>query len=155
MKCSTLPHVGCSMVCGSMDPSEANLNLWIEPTLFLWSGSFAAVFPWVTEAWWLVWESWVGAVAPGGSASPGGAAGPASWLLCCSPVVSLLGPAWWWWVRSFGSRCTGLYSVWTYIEGQGRVGRTTRCGRAYHMWLGAPELPPNLSPADKNSTQLV
>jgi hypothetical protein len=28
-------HVSCSLVCGSMDLSEANLDLWIEPTLFL------------------------------------------------------------------------------------------------------------------------
>jgi hypothetical protein len=35
------------------------------------------------------------------------------------------------------------------------AGRTTRCGRVYHMWLGAPELPPNLGHADKNSTQVV
>jgi hypothetical protein len=161
MKCSRLPHVGCSLVCGSMDPSEANLNLWIELTLFLRSGSFAVVFPWVVEAWWRVWVRRAGvaglggAAAPGGSAGPGDAAGPATWLLCCSLVVCLLGPARLWWVRSFGSRCTRLYSVWTCIEGQGRAGRTTRCGRAYHMCLDAPELPPNLGPADKNSIQLL
>jgi hypothetical protein len=40
-----VPNVSCSLVCGSMDLSEANLVLWIEPTLFLQSGSFAAVFP--------------------------------------------------------------------------------------------------------------
>jgi hypothetical protein len=40
-------------------------------------------------------------------------------------------------------------------RGQGRADRTTRCVHAYHMWLSAPELPPNLGPADKNSTQLV
>jgi hypothetical protein len=41
------------------------------------------------------------------------------------------------------------------LRGKGRAGRTTRCGRAYHMWLGAPELPPNLGPANKILTQLV
>jgi hypothetical protein len=40
-------------------------------------------------------------------------------------------------------------------RGQGRVGRTTRCDRAYHMWPGAPKLPPNLGPVDKNSTEHV
>jgi hypothetical protein len=40
--------------CGSIDPSVANLDLWIKPTLFLRSGSFAAMFPHVTEAWRLV-----------------------------------------------------------------------------------------------------
>jgi hypothetical protein len=39
------PYVGCSLVCGTMDPSEANLDLWIELTLFFRSGSFADVFP--------------------------------------------------------------------------------------------------------------
>jgi hypothetical protein len=38
---------------------------------------------------------------------------------------------------------------------QGRVGRTTRYGRAYLIWLNAPELSPNLDPVDKISTQLV
>jgi hypothetical protein len=38
---------------------------------------------------------------------------------------------------------------------QGRAIRTTRCGRADLMWLGTPDLLPNLDPADKNSTELV
>jgi hypothetical protein len=155
MKPWMFSQVGCSLACGFLDPSEANLNLWIKPTLLLRSGSFAAVFPWVAEAWWHVWASWAGAAGPGGLAGPGGVADPASWLLCCSPVVCLLDPAWSWWVLSFGSWCIGLHLVWTCIVVQDRAGYTTRCGRAYLMWLGAPELPPNLDPIDKNSTQLV
>jgi hypothetical protein len=38
---------------------------------------------------------------------------------------------------------------------QGRDDRTTRCGRAYLMWLGVSESLPNLDPANKISTQLV
>jgi hypothetical protein len=37
-----------------MNPSEANLNLWIKLTLFLRSGSFLAVLSEVTGAWWHV-----------------------------------------------------------------------------------------------------
>jgi hypothetical protein len=33
-----------------MDPSEANLVLWIEPTSLLRSGLLEAVFPWIIEA---------------------------------------------------------------------------------------------------------
>jgi hypothetical protein len=36
-----------------------------------------------------------------------------------------------------------------------RAGRTTRCGHAYLMWLGALKLFPNLEPTSKISTQLV
>jgi hypothetical protein len=54
-----------------MNPSEANLVLWIELTSLLRSGLFEAMFPWLTEALWLVWPSWAGAAAPGGSAGPG------------------------------------------------------------------------------------
>jgi hypothetical protein len=54
-----------------MDPSEANLVLWVEPTSLLRSGLFAALFPWMTEALWLVWPSWVGAVGLGGATGPG------------------------------------------------------------------------------------
>jgi hypothetical protein len=32
-----LPKVGSSLICGSMDPSEVNLVLWIEPTSLLQS----------------------------------------------------------------------------------------------------------------------
>jgi hypothetical protein len=91
--CWLLPHVGCSLVCGSMDPSEANLVLWIESTLFLRSGSFAVVFPLVTETLWLVWASWegaaglCGAAASGGSADHGNAAGPTSWPWSIALVV--------------------------------------------------------------------
>jgi hypothetical protein len=76
-----------------MDPSEANIVLWIEPTLFLRTGSFAAMFPRVTGAWGLAQASLAGAAgvggaaAPGGSAGPGDAAGPASWPWSIAPVV--------------------------------------------------------------------
>jgi hypothetical protein len=56
-----LSHVGCSLACGSMNPSEANLNIWIKPTLFPRSGSFLVVLPRVTEAWWHVWTCRAGA----------------------------------------------------------------------------------------------
>jgi hypothetical protein len=48
-----------------------------------------------------------------------------------------------------------LYLVGACVLVQGRAGRTTRCGHAYLKCLSAPELPPNLDSADKNSTQLV
>jgi hypothetical protein len=150
-----LSHVGCSLACGSTNPSEANLNLWIKPTLFPWSGSFLAVLPRVTEAWWHTWMCWAGAVGPGGSAGPSGAAGPASWSLCSSSVVCSLDPTWSWWFWTFGSWCTGLHSVWTWIVVHGWAGHTTWCDHAYLMWLDALELLPNLDPADKTSTQLV
>jgi hypothetical protein len=76
-----------------MDPSEANLVLWIEPTLFLRSGSFATVFLRVPEAWGLARASLTGAAglggaaAPGGSADPSATAGPASWPWSIAPVV--------------------------------------------------------------------
>jgi hypothetical protein len=76
----------------------ANLVLWIELTLFLWSGSFAAVFPRVTEAWGLPQASWAGvaglggAAAPGGSDGPGNAVGPTSWPWSIAFVVYLLAP---------------------------------------------------------------
>jgi hypothetical protein len=44
-----------------MDPSDANLVLWIEPTSLLRSGLLKAVFPSMAEAMWLVWQSWAGA----------------------------------------------------------------------------------------------
>jgi hypothetical protein len=84
MKSWMLSHVSCSLACGSMNPSEANLNLWIKPTLFPRSGSFLVVIPGVTEAWWHTSTCWAGA------AGPSGAAGPASWSLCSSPVVCSL-----------------------------------------------------------------
>jgi hypothetical protein len=59
-----------------MDPSEANLVFWIEPTSLLRSGLLAAVFPWMTEALWFTWPSWAGAAGLGGAATPGGSAGP-------------------------------------------------------------------------------
>jgi hypothetical protein len=59
-----------------MDPSEANLVLWIEPTSLLRSGLLEVVFPWMIEALWLVWLSWAGAAGLGGVAAPGGSAGP-------------------------------------------------------------------------------
>jgi hypothetical protein len=62
--------------CGCMDPSGANLVLWIEPTLLLRSGLLEEVFHWITEALWLVWLSWAGAADLGGVAAPGGSAGP-------------------------------------------------------------------------------
>jgi hypothetical protein len=140
MKPWMFSHVGCSLACGSMDPSEANLNLWIKPTLLLRPGSFAAVsLEWprlggtfgrvgqVRSALRFGWPWWCG--------------DPASYLLCCSPVVCLLDPARSWWVLSFESWCTGLHLVWTCIVVQGRAGCTTRCGRAYLMCLGAPEFP--------------
>jgi hypothetical protein len=86
MKSWMLSHVGCSLAYGSMNPSEANLNLWIKPTLFPRSRSFLVVLPGVTEAWWHIWMCWEGA------AGPSDAAGPASWPLCNSPVVCLLDP---------------------------------------------------------------
>jgi hypothetical protein len=49
-----------------MDPSEANLVRLIETTSLLRSGLLEAAFPWMTEAMWLVWLSWVGAAAAGG-----------------------------------------------------------------------------------------
>jgi hypothetical protein len=81
-----------------MDPSEANLDLWIEPTLFLRSGLFAVVFPCVTETLRLVWPSWVGAAslggaaAPRGSAGPGDAVNPTSWSWSITFVVYSLDP---------------------------------------------------------------
>jgi hypothetical protein len=57
MKSWMLSHIDCSLACECMDPSEANLNLWIKLIFFLWLGSFLAVFPWVTNAWWHVWAS--------------------------------------------------------------------------------------------------
>jgi hypothetical protein len=65
-----------------MDPSEANLAIWIEPTSLLRSGLLTAVFPWMTEAMWLVWTSWTGAAGQGGAAAPGGSADPTSWPRC-------------------------------------------------------------------------
>jgi hypothetical protein len=53
-----------------MDPSEANLVLWIEPTLFLRSGSFAVVFLRVTEACGLARPSLTGAAGLGGATTP-------------------------------------------------------------------------------------
>jgi hypothetical protein len=79
--------------CGSIDPSVDNLDLWIKPTLFLRSGSFATVFPRVTEAWRLAQASLTGAavlggaVAPVGLASPSDAANPASWPWSIASVV--------------------------------------------------------------------
>jgi hypothetical protein len=67
-----------------MDPSEA--NLYIKPTLFLWSGSFLVVFLWVTEVWRHVWASRAGAAGPSGAASPGGSVGP----------IGAVGPCWRW-----------------------------------------------------------
>jgi hypothetical protein len=98
MKCWLLPVVGCSLVFGSMDQCEANLNLWIDATLFLQSGSFAAVFLRVIETWGLVWASLAGAAslgcatAPGGSAGPGDVAGSASWSWSGALVMYSLDP---------------------------------------------------------------
>jgi hypothetical protein len=76
-----------------MDSSEANLVLWIELTLFLQLGSFATVFPRVTESWGLARPSLAGvaclggAAGPGGSAGPSDAAGPTSWPWSIALVV--------------------------------------------------------------------
>jgi hypothetical protein len=59
-----------------MNPHEANLVLWIEPTSLLRSGLLEAMFPWVTEALWLVWLSWAGPSRLGGAAALGGSGGP-------------------------------------------------------------------------------
>jgi hypothetical protein len=59
-----------------MDPSEANLVLHIELTSLLRSGLLATLFPWITEALWLVWPSWAGAAGLGGVVAPGDSAGP-------------------------------------------------------------------------------
>jgi hypothetical protein len=59
-----------------MDPSEVNLVLWFEPTLFFRPGSFVVVFLRVTQALWLVWPSWAGAAGRGCAAAPGGLASP-------------------------------------------------------------------------------
>jgi hypothetical protein len=141
MKSWMLLHVGCSLVGGSMGPSEANLDLWIEPTMFLQSGSFAAVFPWVTKAWWLVWVSWAGAAGVSGAAGPGvstgpsGVADPASWPRRISLVVCLLDPTRSWRVWSFVSWCTELYFLGACIVVQGRVGGTTRWnGSSFLCW---------------------
>jgi hypothetical protein len=76
VECWSLPKVGWSLVCGSMDASEDNLVLWIEPTSLLWSGLLEAMFPWMTETQWLVWPSWRVRPAIGGAAAPGGSADP-------------------------------------------------------------------------------
>jgi hypothetical protein len=76
VECWPLPKVGLSLVCGSIDPSEANLALLIEPTSLLRSGLLAAMFPRMTKALWLVWPSWAGAAGLGSAAAPGGSAGP-------------------------------------------------------------------------------
>jgi hypothetical protein len=47
-----------------MDPSEASLVLWIEPTSLLRSVLLEAMFRWMTEALWLIWPSWAGADGP-------------------------------------------------------------------------------------------
>jgi hypothetical protein len=59
-----------------MDPSEANLVLWIEPNSVLRSGLLEVVFSCITKALWLDWLSWAGAARLGGADAPGGLAGP-------------------------------------------------------------------------------
>jgi hypothetical protein len=67
-----------------MDPSEANLILWIEPTSLLRSVLLEVVFPWITEALCLVWLSWAGTAGLGSAVAPGGPAG-AVW--CGRPCI--------------------------------------------------------------------
>jgi hypothetical protein len=101
-----------------MDPSEANLAIWIEPTSLLRSGLLTAVFPWMTEAMWLVWTSWTGAAGEGGAAAPGGSADPASWPRCIASVVHLIDPTRSCRVESFRHQCMEPYLVGTCIGGK-------------------------------------
>jgi hypothetical protein len=80
-----------------MDPSESNLVLWIEGTLFLWSESFASVFLRVTVAWGLVQASLTGGpawvvrphleVRPALVLRPALPPGFGPLLLWCSPLI--------------------------------------------------------------------
>jgi hypothetical protein len=107
-----------------MDPSETNLVLRIEPTSLLRPGLLVAVFPWRTEALWLVWPCWAGAASLGGAAAflevrpaLGGASDPASWPWCIASVVCLIDPTRLCRVESFGCRCMELDLVGTCIGG--------------------------------------
>jgi hypothetical protein len=85
-----------------MDPSGANLVLWIEPSALLRSGLLEAGFPWITKALWLVWLCWAGAAGLDGAAAPGGSAGPE----CCGrPYLLAL------------VHCVSSLIVWTPVHG--------------------------------------
>jgi hypothetical protein len=98
-----------------MDPSEANIVLWIELTSLLQLGLLEAVFAWMTEALWLVWLSWAGADGLGGTAALGGSVGPGwcgrPYLLASviASVVRLIDPTRSCRVESFGRQCMEPY----------------------------------------------